>query len=127
VTPYYLTTTPGTGFTGAIRASLTGASSDAPAGYYLNPAAYTTPESGEWGDAGRNSARGAPQFGVNAGITRTFQWSSRLNMDFRIDASNVLNTVTYSSVNTLVGSPQFGLPSFANQMRRVQTSLRMRF
>jgi hypothetical protein len=48
-------------------------------------------------------------------------------MDFRIDASNVLNTVTYSSVNTLVGSPQFGLPSFANQMRRVQTSLRMRF
>ncbi len=126
-TPYYLTTTPGTGFTGAIRASLTGASSDAPAGYYLNPAAYTTPASGEWGDAGRNSARGAPQFGMNAGITRTFPWGNRLNMDFRIDATNVLNSVTYSSVNALVGSPQFGLPSAANQMRRVQTSLRLRF
>ena len=127
VTPYYLTTTPGTGFTGAIRASLTAASTDAPDGYYLNPAAYTTPAPGEWGDSGRNSARGAPQFGVNAGITRTFPWGSRLNMDFRIDATNVLNSVTYSSVNALVGSPQFGLPSQANQMRRVQTSLRMRF
>jgi hypothetical protein len=67
------------------------------------------------------------QFGLNAGITRTFPWSSRLNMDFRIDATNVLNHVTYSSVNTLVSSPQFGLPSAASQMRRIQTSLRMRF
>ncbi len=100
---------------------------DAPTGYYLNPAAYTTPASGQWGDAGRNSARGPAQFSLNAGITRTFPWGNRLNMDWRIDATNVLNRVTYSSVNTLVGSPQFGLPSEANQMRRVQTSLRMRF
>jgi len=127
LTPYYLATTPGTGFTGAIRASLTGAPTDAPAGYYLNPAAYTTPAPGEWGNAGRNSGMGPMQFGLNAGITRTFPWSSRLNMDFRIDATNVLNHVTYSSVNTLVSSPQFGLPSAASQMRRIQTSLRMRF
>jgi hypothetical protein len=127
LTPYYLTTTPGTGFTGAIRASLTGAPTEAPVGYYLNPAAYTTPASGQWGDAGRNSGRGPMQFGLNAGITRTFPWGSRLNLDWRIDATNVLNHVTYSSVNALVGSPQFGLPSAANQMRRVQTSLRLRF
>jgi len=127
LTPYYLTTTPGTGFTGAIRASVTGSATDAPAGYYINPAAYTTPAPGQWGDAGRNSARGPAQFGLNAGITRTFPWGNRLNMDWRIDATNVLNRVTYSSVNTIAGSPQFGLPSAANQMRRVQTSLRMRF
>ena len=127
VTPYYLATTPGTGFTGAIRASLTGAPAEAPAGYYLNPAAYTTPPSGQWGDAGRNSARGPAQFALNAGVTRTFPWGGRMNMDWRIDATNVLNQVTYSSVNTLVSSPQFGLPSATNQMRRVQTSLRVRF
>jgi hypothetical protein len=127
LTPYYLTTTPGTGFTGAIRASLTGESPDAPDGYYLNPAAYATPAPGQWGNAGRNSARGPAQFGLNAGIMRTFPWGNRLQLDWRIDAANVLNTVTYSSVNTLVGSPQFGLPSAANHMRRVQTSLRARF
>jgi len=127
LTPYYLATTPGTGFTGAIRASLTGAPTDAPADYYLNPAAYTTPASGQWGNAARNSGTGPMQFGLNAGITRTFPWGGRLNMDFRIDATNVLNHVTYSTVNTLVSSPQFGLPSGANQMRRIQTSVRMRF
>ena len=127
LTPYYLATTPGTGYSGAIRASLTGATVEAPDGYYLNPAAYTTPTPGQWGNAGRNSGRGPSQFVVNAGITRTFPWGSRLNMDWRIDATNVLNQVTYSSVNTLVGSPQFGLANGANQMRRVQTSLRLRF
>ena len=113
--------------TGAIRASLTGAPTDAPAGYYLNSAAYKPPSPGEWGNAGRNSARGPAQFQFNAGITRTFPWGSRMNVDYRIDATNVLNTVTYSGVNTLIGSPQFGLPNAANQMRRIQTSLRMRW
>jgi hypothetical protein len=127
LTPYYLAAVPGTGYTGAIRASLTGASTDAPNGYYLNSAAYTAPAPGTWGDAGRNSGRGPAQFGFNAGITRTFPWGSRINLDYRIDATNVLNTVVYSGVNTLIGNPQFGLPSGANQMRRINTSLRMRW
>ena len=50
-----------------------------------------------------------------------------MNFDYRIDATNVLNTVTFSGVNTLIGTQQFGLPSAANQMRRIQTSLRMRW
>ena len=48
-------------------------------------------------------------------------------MDWRLDATNVLNRVTYASVNTIVGSPQFGLPNRANAMRKLQTSLRVRF
>jgi hypothetical protein len=39
----------------------------------------------------------------------------------------VLNRVTYAAVNTIAGSPQFGLPTLANPMRKVQTSLRLRF
>ena len=127
LTPYYLTTTPGTGFTGAVRASLTGTSTTAPEGYYLNPLAYTAPALGTWGNAGRNSARGPSQFSFNAGITRTFPWGSRYNLDWRIDATNVPNRVTYSGVNTLIGSPEFGLPNATNQMRKLQTTLRLRF
>jgi trimeric autotransporter adhesin len=127
LTPYYLAAIPGTGYTGAIRASLTGASTDAPAGYYLNPGAYTAPAPGTWGNAGRNSVRGPAQFGLNAGVTRTFPWGSRINLDYRIDATNVLNRVTYTGVNTLIGNPQFGLPNAVNQARKIQTSLRMRF
>ena len=93
----------------------------------LNPAAYTAPQPGRWGNAGRNSVTGPAQFGLNAGVTRTFPWGDRLNLDWRIDATNVLNRVTYSGVNTIVGSPQFGLPNRANTMRKMQTSLRLRF
>jgi hypothetical protein len=127
LTPYYLATTPGTGYTGAIRASLTGESTDAPAGYYLNPAAYTKPAPGTWGNAGRNSVRGPSQFSLNAGITRTFPWGSRINLDYRIDATNVLNRVTYTGVNTFIGSQEFGLPNATSQPRTIKTSLRMRF
>jgi hypothetical protein len=70
---------------------------------------------------------GPAQFSLNAGIARTFPWGDRLNLDWRIDATNVLNRVTYAAVNALVGSPQFGLPTRANAMRKLQTSLRLRF
>ena len=89
--------------------------------------AYAAPAVGQWGDAGRNSASGPAQFAFNAAVGRTFRLGSRLNVDWRIDATNVLNAVTYSGINTLVGSPQFGLPNRANQMRRLQSSLRLRF
>ena len=53
--------------------------------------------------------------------------NNRLSMDWRIDATNVLNRVTYSGVNALITSPQFGLPNRANEMRKIRTSLRLRF
>lgn len=127
-TPIYLTSVRGTGVTGTIRAAYTGARLDAiPPGFYLNPAAFTAPSPGQWGTAGRNSVTGPAPFALSAAVTRTFRWGDRLNVDWRIDASNVLNRVTYASVNMIVGSPQFGLPNRANPMRRVQTSLRLRF
>ena len=64
---------------------------------------------------------------MNAGVTRTFVLSGRWSMDWRLDATNVLNRVTYSSLNTIVGSPQFGLPNRANTMRKLLSTLRVRF
>jgi hypothetical protein len=127
LTALYFAPVRGTGVTGTLRAGLTGVSTDAPSGYYLNPAAYRTPTPGHWGDAGRNSVTGPSQFSLNAGIARTFPWGDRLNLDWRVDATNILNRVTYGGVNALVGSPQFGLPVVANPMRKLQTSLRLRF
>ena len=127
LTPMYLVPVPGTGYVGSIRARLTGASTDAPDDYYLNPLAYGAPAAGEWGDAGRNSARGPQQFSLNAAVGRTFRWGERFNIDWRIDATNVLNRLVYTSVNTIVGNPQFGQPSAINQPRKIQSSLRVRF
>jgi hypothetical protein len=128
LTPLYLTSLSGTGVTGLLRASYTGAPiDDAPHGYYVNPAAFAAPPLGQWGNAGRNSITGPSQFSLNTSVTRTFILSNRFSMDWRIDATNILNRVTYSSVNTTVGSSQFGLPNRANAMRKVLSSLRVRF
>ncbi len=128
LTPLYLAEVPGTAITGAIRASVTGASLDAaPTGLYANPAAFTAPAPGQWGTAARNSLRGPAQFVLNAGIGRSFPWGDRLNLDWRIDATNVINDVTFAGVNTIVGSPQFGLPNRTNTMRKLTSTLRLRF
>ncbi|MEQ1759186.1 MAG: carboxypeptidase-like regulatory domain-containing protein [Vicinamibacterales bacterium] len=127
LTASYLGAVPGTGVTGTLRASRTGSSLTPPDGYYLNPAAFTAPGPGSWGDAGRNSLTGPSQFSMSAGIARSFPWGDRATLDWRIDATNVLNVVTYAAVNTVVGSSQFGLPTRANPMRKLQTTIRFRF
>jgi hypothetical protein len=127
LTPIYLTSVAGTGVTGTIRADVTGVANDLADGTYANPAAFAPPAAGRWGNAGRNSIRGPAQFGLNMGLGRSFLWGSRLTLDWRLDASNVINQVTFAAVNTIVGSPQFGLAGQANPMRKVQSSLRVRF
>ena len=127
-TPVFFSPVGRTGIIGTTRPSLTGASpDDAPDGYYANREAFRAPSPGEWGNAGRNSLTGPSQFSLNAAVARTFRVGERVNLDWRIDASNVLNRVTYSVVNRLITSPQFGLPTATNDMRRVRTTFRLRF
>jgi hypothetical protein len=117
----------GTGVIGSLRPDVTGVANEPVGGSYANPAAFAAPAPGRWGNAPRNAITGPSTFSLNAGVARTFRVGNRLNLDWRIDASNVLNRVTYASVNTLITSQQFGLPNRANDMRRLRTSLRMRF
>jgi hypothetical protein len=127
-TPVYLAAVPGTGVTGSIRPDYTGAGLyAAPTGLSLNPAAYTAPPAGQWGNAGRDSIIGPSQFSLNTSMGRTFRLNSRFNLDFRIDSTNFLNHATFTSWYTTITSPQFGLPAGANAMRSLQTNLRLRF
>ena len=128
LTPLLLSSVPGTAITGTMRPARSDESpAAAPDGFHLHPLAFTLPATGEWGNAGRNSVRGPAQFGLNAGLGRSFAWGNRLTLDWRLDATNVLNTVTFAALNTVVGSPQFGLPNQANPMRRLKSTLRLRF
>ncbi len=127
-TPIYLAAVPGTGVTGSIRPDATGASVyAAPQGLFLNPAAYTPPATGQWGNAGKDSITGPSQFTFNASMGRTFRLHGRFNLDFRIDSTNFLNHVTFASWDTSLTSTQFGLPAAANAMRSLQATMRVRF
>jgi len=129
LTPTYFAPVQGTGITGSVRPDYTGASLySAPAGIFLNPAAYVAPASGQWGNAGRNSITGPGQFTLNGSLSRTFRLNDRFNLDARVDLTNALNHVTYQSWITVINNPaQFGLPTAANPMRTLQTTLRLRF
>jgi trimeric autotransporter adhesin len=115
---------PGTGVSGPIRPEYTGASIyNAPAGRWLNPAAFVAPISGQWGNAGRDTITGPAQFGLNASMGRSFN----THLDVRFDATNILNNVTFTSWNAVITSAQFGVPLGANPMRSMQATLRWRF
>jgi trimeric autotransporter adhesin len=119
-TPVYLAAVPGTGVTGTIRPDYIG-------GSLLSRSAYIAPVSGQWGNAGRDTINGPAQFTLNTSLGRIFRVSDRLNLDLRVDSTNALNHVTYSTWQTTINSTQFGLPVAANTMRSLQTTLRLRF
>jgi trimeric autotransporter adhesin len=126
-TPIYYAPLKGIGVIGNLRPDYTGASiQSAPPGLFLNPAAFRIPASDRWGNAGRNSIRGPAQFELNASLARTFRLMGK-SLDVRVEATNILNHVTYKSWNTIINSIQFGLPNSAAPMRSIRLSMRMRF
>jgi hypothetical protein len=142
-TPIYLATVNGTGVTGSIRPDRASGSIYAGSdGHFLNPAAYAAPQPGQWGTAGRDSITGPGQFSFNASLARTFRVAKRYNLDIKVDSTNLLNHVVYSSWNTTLNpitnpgsnsvfttdlNPLFGLPAAANPMRSMQVTARLRF
>jgi hypothetical protein len=128
VTPIYFAPFAGTGITGATRPSLTGESIDPTSDdSYANRAAFVAPAAGEWGTAPRNAITGPSQFSMNGSVTRTFRIGERINFDWRVDATNLLNRVTFNGIYNQINSPQFGLPNRTTDMRRLRTSVRFRF
>jgi hypothetical protein len=127
VSPVVFVAVPGTGVVG-IRPSLTREPiRPGPDGAYANAAAFTLPAPGTWGDAGRNSLRGPATFNVDMSLTRTFRLRGRVSLDWRLSAANVLNRVTFTTIDRIVTSPQFGRPTNAGQMRRIFTHVGFRF
>jgi hypothetical protein len=127
VTPLVFVVVPGTGVVG-IRPALTGEpTSPQSPGSYANPAAYTMPAPGTWGDAGRNSIRGPATFSFDMSLTRTIRFTKRFSLDWRLTATNVLNRVTFTAIDRIITSPQFGHPTNAAQMRHIVTSVTFRF
>ncbi|MGP8260766.1 MAG: carboxypeptidase regulatory-like domain-containing protein [Acidobacteriaceae bacterium] len=126
-TPIDPATLPGSGYSNIIRANYVGGPVHLKsAGSFLNSAAFQAPV-GQWGNARRDSITGPNQFSLNASLDRTFRLHTRYNLETRLDATNVLNHVVYSSWITTVGSPQFGAPASANGMRSMSITMRLRF
>jgi hypothetical protein len=64
---------------------------------------------------------------MNGSLSRTFKLRDPWNFDVRLDATNLLNHVVFTSWNSTVNSTTFGLPASVSSMRTVQITGRLRF
>ena len=118
------------GTNGTLRPDLTGAPvtvSDPSISQWFNPAAFTVPPAGQFGDARRNSIEGPGTRTFNMAFTRLFPIKEGQILEFRAQATNVFNTPQYSSIDTVVNSPTFGQVIAVGPMRTIQLVARFRF
>ena len=58
---------------------------------FFNPAAFTTPPSGAWGNVQRNILRGPGISQADTGLQKTFPIREQMSLSFRADVFNVFN------------------------------------
>jgi hypothetical protein len=94
---------------------------------WFNPAAFSIPAAGAFGDARRNSIEGPGTRNFSMAFTRLFPIKEGQILEFRAQATNVFNTPQYSSIDTVVNSPTFGQVIAVGPMRTIQLVARYRF
>ena len=94
---------------------------------FFNTAAYSLPRTGTYGTAGRNTIVGPGTSVLNLGIMRNIPFGQNRVLTLQLVANNVLNTVQWASIDTVVNSPTFGQVTAVRPMRRVQIVTRFRF
>ncbi len=64
---------------------------------------------------------------LNLGLTKNITFSQTRGLSIQLLASNLLNTVQFASIDTIVNSPTFGQVTAVRPMRRFQLMFRFRF
>ena len=113
---------------GSLRAEATGLPIHMPGDAYFNTLAFTSPVAGQFGNAGRTTIPGLFRIAVNSSLNRSFRFAeSRRTLTFSVNASNVLNHVTITSIGTTVNSANYGLPVAASATRGITLNSRFSF
>ena len=68
-------------------------------GNYLNPAAFTLPAAGTFGNLGRNTARGPGSWQLDTALVKTIPVRERLKLNIRVESFNVFNHPQYAQPN----------------------------
>jgi hypothetical protein len=88
--------------------------------HWINPAAFSLPAVGSWGNAGRNLVTGPPLWQDDSAVEKNFHLTERNNVIFRAEAFNIFNRAQYgqpsgsmsvttkSGVRTLTVPASFG-------------------
>jgi hypothetical protein len=94
---------------------------------YLNPAVFSLPATGSFGNVVKGSFRGPGYFDWDAGLVRTFALKGESNFEFRAEYFDLLNHTNLSNPVSAVGSGGFGSITSANTPRIAQLSAKLNF
>jgi hypothetical protein len=75
---------------------------------WLNPAAFSIPADGAFGNLGRNTAYGPRLAQIDAAVFRDFSLSDAWRVQVRVEVFNLLNHPNLAQPNTTFGTPAFG-------------------
>jgi trimeric autotransporter adhesin len=95
--------------------------------YFFNPAAFTAPQPGQFGNAGRNSITGPGNSVLNAQVSRDIRMTTNRAFTLQANFSNILNTENFAAINVNVNTTQFGQVTRFGAARSAQLNLRFRF
>ncbi len=99
----------------------------APCVGFLNPASFTSPAPGTFGNIIKGSFRGPSYFDWDAGVFRNFPIKQKLILQYRAEFFNVLNRTNFSDPNTDVTGGGFGQITGADDPRIGQMALMLSF
>jgi len=96
---------------------------------FFNTNAFSLPDPGEYGNAGRDTIPGPGFVNFNLSLDKlvTFSRERGIRGDFRVESNNVFNTPKYAGLATVVNGQGFGRVTSVGAMRSVVFSLRLRF
>ena len=115
------------------RASVTGEPVDLPSSQrssqqWFNTTAFRLPDPGIFGNAGRNTISGPGSWTVDLNLVRSIPLKAEgQRLLITLSASNLLNHINYTGLNTVVNSRGFGQVVSVGGTRRIRINLRFMF
>jgi hypothetical protein len=93
---------------------------------WFNPAAFSLPDFGTFGNAGRNGLEGPGYRNLNLAVSRRVPMS-RGALHIRLEVFNVFNSTNLDLPDNVFGSPTFGQVLSAGAPRRVQLGVKFSY
>ena len=94
---------------------------------FFNTAAFAVPSTGAFGTSFRNVIIGPGSKQLDGQFSRDVRLGGNRTISIQLRATNLLNLVNYTGVDTYVNSPTFGQVQNVRGMRSAQLNLRFRF
>ena len=111
--------------------AIPGVSDEPPGGrsrqQWFNPAAFTNPMDGQFGNVGRNTLTGPGNIGIDFSIFKNFEIREQTKVQFRTEFFNLINHPNFRGLSTTYDGSNPGELTSAGTSRQIQFALKFVF